>query len=165
MHPYTPLTALMVLAALSGQVAPALAPPETYDRKFVATDTITGSPTREKPQVLEGRLTLGGNIPTQDQAPGAGNPLRNYLVYHLIVPPGTKLKAQLKGSPRDFRVQFLSSTMGRIPDPGLNVNQIMKRQDVAFYENRTETAKTIYCLVKALEPMADRPFAVVFTDF
>lgn len=147
------------LALLVFATSPTLAEdPGPSALKIVESGTAVRVPTRQNPQFLEGRLTMG-------LSSGPADPLRSRKVYHLTVPPGMRLKAQLKGSPRWFQVQFLSSTLGRTQDPGLFVNQVHKRQDDAYYVNRTAAPTTIYCIVKALEQVVDKPYTVVFTDF
>lgn len=145
-----PLVGLIALLGVACRPPATRGSSDPYDLSIVESDTITAVPTRENPQKLEGKLSLNKD---------------NYKVYHLLVPPGTRLKAQLQGTPRDFHLMFVSSSKGRIQDPGLEVNKLLQRSDAAFYENKTDTTKTIYCIVRGFADMENKSFTVIFTDF
>jgi hypothetical protein len=125
-------------------------------------------PTRAKPQEVSGKISMGASAPVY-AGPGRkhndGIDQRSFQSMLLNVAPHSKLKAQLKGSPRGLKVFFVSEDMNRTLDPGLAVNRIMGRDDAAFYENKTDKVRNIYCVVQATEQMTDNPFTLVFTDF
>lgn len=155
-----PIIALLAGLAALGCKAPAPAEaPGAIDPAMLEARIITPMPTRAQPQILEGTLTMG------TPAPGDRGERASIKVYRLSVPPGARLKAELKAAGRSFEVAFLSASMGRIPDPGLNLNRINKRPDLAFYENRTDAPMTIFCAVRGLEMMDRRPYTLALTDF
>lgn len=158
MKPLSHLLFLAVPAVLSAQ-APAADPQPAP--AIVA-------PTREKPQIVTGRMSMGAAAPTYAKPGRAHNAGSNQIAeqdYPIQVPPKTKLKVQLKGNPRLFRVVFVGGDMGRTQDPGLSVNRVMGRSDAQFYDNRSNETKTIYCVVLGQDEMKDEPYELVFTDY
>ena len=84
--------------------------------------------------------------------------MRSSCSYAIQVPPGAKLKVTLNCRHlRSFRVRFINNTYGRTEDPGLFVNKLQHRDDVAFYENKSNEVRTIHCVLLGVEPMEDEP--------
>lgn len=126
------------------------------------------APTRANPQTLQGKMTVGE--PTAEYSrpgqPHKAGKLQNVsAVYPIDVLPKTRLKVQLQGNTRLFKVVFVGEDMGRTFDPGLTVNRIMGRPDASFYENSTGQVRRIHCVLIGIEPMVDEPYTLVFTDY
>jgi hypothetical protein len=145
-------------------------------------------PTRKNPFTLTGKMTITTATPTGFQgsmvneglAEGGGGrsgkrgassgtgglSMRSSCSYAIQVPPGAKLKVTLSCRRlRSFNVHFISNTYGRTEDPGLFVNRLHHRDDVAFYENKDKEIRTIHCVLLGVEPMVDEPYSLVFTDY
>ena len=160
-------TLMLVAAFAMGAQAPPAGQAAENQNNSAEVLNIT-APTREKPQTYEGKMTMGENAPVwvgKGQAKHPGVPQNIFQAFALTVPPKTKLKATLVGRTTNFRMMFVSEDMNRTYDPGLQVNKIMGREDAAFYDNRTNEVKHIFCMVMGKEPMTNEPFKLVFTDF
>jgi hypothetical protein len=150
-------------------------------------------PTRKNPFTLTGKMTVttagptyaptgagqgamaneglaeggGGRGGKRGASSGSGGlSMRSSCSYAIQVPPGAKLKVSLNCRRlRSFNVRFISDTYGRTEDPGLFVNRLHHRDDVAFYENKDKEVRTIHCVLLGVEPMVDEPYSLVFTDY
>lgn len=118
-------------------------------------------PTTHTPQVIHGLLSV--NMPAKGET---------HLLYHpvaehdfpLDVPPGVKVKAQLKAAPRMMAVRFVADGLAK--DTGLLVNDLHGRPDAQFYENRGTTTRRIWCVVYSLMMgLKDEPYELTFSDF
>jgi len=180
---------VICLTALPGRSeTPAQAPAAPSSPAAQSPDAISlvAAPTKQKPYLIEGKMTVTTNAPTYSSANarGEGALLKEGLAgstsskgdsgpdmssnrsYAIQVPPKAKLMVQLKCRRlRNFRVHFVSESMGRTEDPGLFVNRLHHRDDAAFYENKTAQVKTIHCILVGVEPMTEEPFTLVFTDY
>jgi len=176
--------------ATTSQPAPQ-APAKTQAPAPVATGdqpvSLSDFPTRKKPFTLTGKMTVTTASPTgftgsmaneglaegsagrsgKRGGSGSGGPsMRSSCSYAIQVPPGAKLKVTLNCRRlRSFSVRFINDTYGRTEDPGLFVNKLHHRDDVAFYENKSNEVRTIHCVLLGVEPMEDEPYSLVFTDY
>jgi hypothetical protein len=174
-------------------LAPAKAPAAEPDATGTRPISLASFPTRKNPFTLTGKMTVTTAAPTyaptgagkgsmadEGLAEGgggrggkrggstdtAGPSMRSYRSYAIQVPPGAKLKVALSCRRlRSFNVRFISDTYGRTEDPGLFVNKLQHRDDVAFYENKGAEVRTIHCVLLGIEPMVDEPYSLVFTDY
>jgi hypothetical protein len=149
--------ALLTLLPLCGQ-----------DRPVAPAPAAPVAPTRKDPQFIEGKMTVSdasGGYSAPGKATKDAVPQKVNATYALSIPAGAKVKVELLGRKRSFKVFFIGADMGRTFDPGLTVNRILGRPDASFYENRTQETKGIYCVVTGLEPMVDEPYKLIFTDF
>lgn len=162
--------AFLAVLAVGAQDKPAPAVPATpaAAAPVAAKPAAIEAPTKAKPQFIEGKMSVAASGAVYTKVGRKHDDGEVQVVNHpypLTVPPHAKLKVELLGRKRNFKVFFIGLDLGKTVDPGLAVNRILGRADASFYENKTDANKELYCVVQGLETMVDEPYKLVFTDF
>ena len=159
-HPFT-LTGKMTVTTVAPTYAPTGAQKGAMANEGLAE--VAGERSGKRGSATEGG-SQGSGMPSS--ATSSSPSMRSYYSYAIQVPPGAKLKVTLNCRRlRSFNVRFINNTYGRTEDPGLFINKLHHRDDVAFYENKSKEALTIHCVLLGVEPMVDEPYSLVFTDY